>query len=687
MVHTPLIWPLFVAGALQMGIAWHANRYGAVPGGRPFAAMMVLAAAWAMLQAPYVSAVSLPLKTALLQVQFLPIPLLPPVVLMLAVDYIGHAHWLTRRRLVMLFVVPVITQVLAVTYPFHSLLRFNFRLDTSGLLPVLYSDKGPWYWLYVAYSYLLILAACGLLVTQGRSRALRFRNTLAIIVAVLIPTVTDMLFNAGLTPVPGYDPAPLTFVFTGGLLLWALLRFRLFNVAPVARYVAMDSIEDLVIVLNTRGHIVDLNRAAQTACGILRTQVIGATPDALPPMWAELLQRCDNHSACKQEVTIGAGDSLRVYDLTVSPIQVGRNRTLGWLFILHDITRRKRAEAALSESEERFKLMLEVAPVPLVVTRLRDGAYQYVNSLAAQMVGATPADVVSRPTTDFYADPTQRSRVIEEIQRTGAAHNVELRLRRANGELFWALLSAASARVSGEPVLLVGVTDISERRQAEDALRRSEEHYRLLAETIKDVVWVLNTETMHFTYVSPSVEQLRGYSPGEIVAVPVDAAFVPEARESLLTAIRWGADAFRTGAEPPDQFYTAEVEQPCKDDSTVWTEVIGRYHLDPTTGHVVVRGVTRDISERKTAEAALRERTLEIEARNRELQAALDAIRTLSGLVPNCAWCGRKIRDDDGEWVKVETYLEARSDLQFSHGLCPDCRRKTMAEIDALRLK
>jgi PAS domain S-box-containing protein len=687
MVYTPLIWALFVAGVLQMSIARYANRHRAVPGARPFAAMMVLAAAWALLQAPYICAVSLPLKTALLQLQFMPIPLTPPVVLILALDYTGHAHWLTRRRLMMLFVVPVITQLLALTYPFQSLLRSNFRLDTTGLLPVLYSDKGPWYWLHIAYSYLLIVVACGLLVTQGRGRALRFRSTVAIILAVLIPAVADMLFNAGLSPVPGYDPAPLTFVFTGGLLLWALLRFRLFSVAPVARYVVMDSIEDLVIVLDTRGHIVDLNRAAQTACEVLPAQVIGVTPDALPPMWAELFQRCGGRPACKEEVTIGAGESIRVYDLTVSPVRDTRNRMLGRLFILHDITRRKRTEAALSESEERFRLMLEAAPVPLVVTSQSDGTYRYFNSLAGELVGIAPSDAIGRPATDQYADPTQRSRVLDQIRRAGVVRNMELQLRRTNGETFWALLSAVSTHIGGEPVLLVGVTDISERKQAEEALRLSEEHYRLLAETIKDVVWVLDTETMHFTYISPSVKQLRGYSPAEIIAVPVDAAFVAEARESLLTSIRGRADAFRTGAEPPNRFYTEEMELSRKDGSTVCVEAITRYHLDAATGHVVVRGVSRNISKRKEAEAALRERTLEIEARNQELQAALDAIRTLSGLVPICAWCGRKIRDEDGQWVRVEAYLQARTDLQFSHGLCPDCRRKTMAEIDALRPK
>ena len=54
-------------------------------------------------------------------------------------------------------------------------------------------------------------------------------------------------------------------------------------------------------------------------------------------------------------------------------------------------------------------------------------------------------------------------------------------------------------------------------------------------------------------------------------------------------------------------------------------------------------------------------------------QAALDIIKTLSGLIPICAWCGKKVCDDTDQWISLETYIEARSEAKFSHGICPDC--------------
>jgi PAS domain S-box-containing protein len=79
-----------------------------------------------------------------------------------------------------------------------------------------------------------------------------------------------------------------------------------------------------------------------------------------------------------------------------------------------------------------------------------------------------------------------------------------------------------------------------------------------------------------------------------------------------------------------------------------------------------------DIAMRKLAEQE-REKLIS------ELQDAMSRIKTLSGLLPTCAWC-RKVRDDDGYWKKVETYIEEHSDASFTHGICPECLQKTDPE-------
>jgi PleD family two-component response regulator len=78
--------------------------------------------------------------------------------------------------------------------------------------------------------------------------------------------------------------------------------------------------------------------------------------------------------------------------------------------------------------------------------------------------------------------------------------------------------------------------------------------------------------------------------------------------------------------------------------------------------------------ELREANRQLEQRLEELNVRNEALQEALATIKTLKGLIPLCAWCGRKIRDEGGNWVQMEAYITERSEAEFSHTICPECK-------------
>jgi hypothetical protein len=86
-------------------------------------------------------------------------------------------------------------------------------------------------------------------------------------------------------------------------------------------------------------------------------------------------------------------------------------------------------------------------------------------------------------------------------------------------------------------------------------------------------------------------------------------------------------------------------------------------------------------AERDNLERTVADRTVALSTANEGLTTALADIKTLSGLIPICAAC-KKIRDDQGYWQQVESYISARSDASFSHGLCPECLPKYFSEPD-----
>lgn len=138
-----------------------------------------------------------------------------------------------------------------------------------------------------------------------------------------------------------------------------------------------------------------------------------------------------------------------------------------------------------------------------------------------------------------------------------------------------------------------------ERARSQEALRISEERHRLLADHASDVIWTMNIEG-RFTYVSPSVEKLRGYTVAEIMLQGMDEAFTPASALAAKAALDGAIEAVMQGKPFPET--RQELEQPCKDGSTVWTEVTTSGMYGAAGKFIGILGVTRDISERRRNE-------------------------------------------------------------------------------------
>ncbi|HMV33005.1 MAG TPA: PAS domain S-box protein, partial [Gemmatimonadales bacterium] len=148
--------------------------------------------------------------------------------------------------------------------------------------------------------------------------------------------------------------------------------------------------------------------------------------------------------------------------------------------------------------------------------------------------------------------------------------------------------------------------DITERKAAEERLRESEQRFRSLAEHMTDVVWVLDLATRRFDYVSPSVERLRGYTVAEVLAQSVEEAVTPDSLAVIESTLPARVAAYLAG-DPAALTQTHEIEQPRRDGTTVWTEVITTFLGDLASG-LKVLGVSRDIAERRRTEEVLKER-------------------------------------------------------------------------------
>jgi diguanylate cyclase (GGDEF)-like protein/PAS domain S-box-containing protein len=171
------------------------------------------------------------------------------------------------------------------------------------------------------------------------------------------------------------------------------------------------------------------------------------------------------------------------------------------------------------------------------------------------------------------------------------------------------------------------VGNLATRKRIEAKIQDSERRYRLLANHVQDVIWTIDLQGM-FTYVSPSVERLLGFTPDEILSQNIKAIFTPESYQIAYTAFKSAIDSGKSGKESSISPYF-ELEQLCKKGSTVWTEVIITVISDDHDGIPLgVLGVTRDITERKKTEKSLQTYANQQALLNKITQAAIQQTGT-----------------------------------------------------------
>jgi diguanylate cyclase (GGDEF)-like protein/PAS domain S-box-containing protein len=148
--------------------------------------------------------------------------------------------------------------------------------------------------------------------------------------------------------------------------------------------------------------------------------------------------------------------------------------------------------------------------------------------------------------------------------------------------------------------------DITERKRVEDALRESESKYRFMTDNVADIIWTVDMN-LNFTYISPSVQRFRGLTVEEAMSQKMHEVLTPASLQYVFKVLE---EELKTLMGNPDRIrdnLTIELEDYCKDGSTIWTENELKYLPGEDGKPIGIIGVTRDISERKRVEEALRE--------------------------------------------------------------------------------
>jgi PAS domain S-box-containing protein len=481
----PEVFLVIVSAAISTVLAGFLWRRRPAPGSIAFSLLMLAVAEWSLMYALELVSADLPAALFWDNMTWLGAAIAPILWLVFVLQYTGRTEWLTPRNVLILMVEPLITVLLVWINPFRGLVEDNIRLDRRGSVALLHLTHGVWYWIDIAYSYLLLFVGailiCILILTLMRSTRLYLGQAGALLIAVLAPWVGNALTAFGFSPFPDLDLTPFAFMISGLAVAWSLFRFRLLDILPIARETVFESMSDAVIVVDEQNRIVDLNLAAQHLVRRTASKAIGQPFIQVFAAWPKLVERSSNMTGADAEVPLSEGEALRYFDLRISTLyrRDGHLAVAGRLIVLNDITERRQAERALRESEERFRNIFEEAPIGMAVISL-DGSLLQVNKAFCEMLGYGEQELTARALSVItHPDDVGKDGLLAAQMLKGAitSYKVEKRYLRKNREALWADLTATVIRdQDGKAVYgLVMIENIIERKRAR--LLEEERHH------------------------------------------------------------------------------------------------------------------------------------------------------------------------------------------------------------------
>ncbi|MDR3674261.1 MAG: PAS domain S-box protein [Acidobacteriota bacterium] len=395
-------------------------------------------------------------------------------------------------------------------------------------------------------------------------------------------------------------------------------------------HTVMDNLPDLIYFKDREGHFTRINLGHAKSFGLSHpSEAVGKTdfdfhtPEHAQEAWRDEQEiiRTGLPLVNKEEKIVRQDGRVTWVSTTKMPLRDPNGNIIGTFGVSRDITQRKQAEEALKENEEKYRSV--VLNIPDVVwTMDSDGHIIFVTPNIQKLSGFT-AEEVYRGGFDLLID-TMHSDDVQKIQnaikavfRDRQPRNVEYRGRCKNGEYIWVQARAVGAFEKNGKWFVQGLlSDITERKRAEEALRQSEGKYRALVTNIPDVVWTMDSE-LRITFISKNIEMMSGFSIEDVNQNGFDL-YISSIHPDDVHKVKDGLRALFAEGRPYD------VECRMQHKSGKWMWVHDRAHSTyEKDGIRYADGLLSDITERKRAEEEILFKTALLEGQS---ETAIDGI-------------------------------------------------------------
>ncbi len=502
----------FIAGFISLGIAIYLSPHWKNISARLLTLLVICIAVWSFGYGMEFFSPDLALKLWWVKIEYFGNVWLGPILFsfILSITQKPLKH---RTSYILLSILPVIFIALVLTNDLHHLMWERAWIETDSRVAFLMYDRAAFFWIYVAYSYSLILIATVRMVRSFSSATGIFKKQLfVILLGVASPWVANIIYVFGFESLKHIDFTPTAFTISGIAFFFGLLRYQMLSLIPLAHETMINSMGDPVIAVDMRSRVLDMNKAAMAQCDTDFITPAHSSLETFFPSLADLVSQHQSTESIELETNFHDGQEAKTWGLRIFPLLGRKNKHRGRLLILKDITDKKRAENAAKEGERIQRVVLQASPNPIVYYN-QNGEVTYLNPAFTRVFGWTLDELLGKR-IDFVPKENleeTKAALKKTIERPEGNYGFLTRRSTKSGKILDVSINSAMhhPQDGSPPNMVVNFADITQIKQTERELRKTRDYITSIINSLPSILIGLNAEGI-ITQWNKQAEKLTG---------------------------------------------------------------------------------------------------------------------------------------------------------------------------------
>ncbi len=254
--YTPYAAVFHITAIISVGIALLISRRRSVSGTDALILLMCAVAEWSFAAGMEAATVGIAQKILWSKIEYLGAVTAPTLFMIFTLEYRQMTRFLTPRYLLLYSVIPLAAIIVTMTNDWHGLIWNSFQYSLTEPNSLIYGH-GPGFYVLIAYDYAIVLLGMAVMVHAWFQSKQPYRRQIGIIlISSIFPIISGLAYTLRLDAFPGLDITPISFLITGLLLALGVVQFGLFDLAPIARHLLIENMNDGILVLDARDRIV-----------------------------------------------------------------------------------------------------------------------------------------------------------------------------------------------------------------------------------------------------------------------------------------------------------------------------------------------------------------------------------------------------------------------------------------------